>query len=117
MKPAQPLFACFAVLLCLPAFAQLRTIPADAYRADMIVGADRQVKLDDTVYRLAVSAQIYSTHNMLVQPQALVGAKYPVRLQFDDSQQVRRVWLLTQTEADAPNQPKLKSSASFWRFF
>lgn len=114
MKAFLRLVMCSVLLFALSAQAQLRSIPANALRADMSVVSDRVVKLDGKAMQLSVGAMIYNTNNMLVLTQALdARATYPVRVQINDQKEVQRVWLLSADEA-AVAVPKLYPSPWWW---
>lgn len=116
MKVVLRLVMCFALFLVLPAQAQLRTIPANALRAEMQLVSPRTLTLDGHSYALSVGAMIYNTSNMLVLTQAIdTGSTYPVRVLINDQKEVYRVWFLTSAEA-AEDAPKLTKSRWWWPF-
>ena len=95
------LLAGFAVV----AFAQLRTIPADARRATMRHLQGMMVELDGRPAQLTPGAQIRDTSNRIVVPSAVAGATVVRYLTDPSGQQVHRVWILSAEEA-AQSAPK-----------
>ena len=94
-----------ALLLILAMFAsaaeaQLRTIPADAQRAEMGHVQENVVELNGQRAQLAPGAQIRDASNRLIVPTALPSGSL-VRYQRDKSGQVTQVWILTPQEAAA----------------
>jgi hypothetical protein len=80
------------------AFAQLRTIPADAKLGKMTHLADMTVEIDGKRARLSPGAQIRSVSNTLVLPMSLPRDSV-VRYQLDGAGQVHRAWILSPREA------------------
>ena len=91
-----------ALLLILALFAsaaaaQLRTIPADAQRAEMRHVQENVVELNGQRAQLAPGAQIRDASNRIIVPTALpVGSLVKYRLDADGK--VREVWILTPEE-------------------
>ncbi|HEY2338225.1 MAG TPA: hypothetical protein VGI18_12740 [Burkholderiales bacterium] len=98
---ASLLLALLFSLLCAPAWAQLRTIPADAKLGTMRHLRDTIVEIDGQRARLSAGAQIRSEANMIVLPTALPPGSL-VKYQRDEAGQVHRVWILTPEEAAQP---------------
>jgi len=79
------------------AAAQLRTIPADAQRAEMRHVQENVVELNGQRAQLAPGAQIRDASNRIIVPTALpVGSLVKYRLDADGK--VREVWILTAEE-------------------
>jgi hypothetical protein len=96
----------FVVLLMASAtaLAQVRTIPADAKRAEMSYLPDMAVLVDGQKLPLAPGIQIRDPLNMIVVPAELPD-KTLVRYRLDDFGMVRQVWILTPEEAAASAPP------------
>ena len=104
------------LLLAGPAQAQheaLRPIPADAYKADMLVSGERTLLLNGKEFRLSPGGQIFNQKNMITLTQALAGNKYAVRVKFNQQGEAHRVWILTAAE-DAVAAPKLTAETAPW---
>jgi hypothetical protein len=80
------------------ASAQLRTISADAKRAEMRHLQGMMVEVDGSARELAPGAQIRDTSNMIIVPTALPPGSL-VKYVADEDGKVRRVWILTPQEA------------------
>ena len=94
-----------ALLLILAMFAgaaaaQLRTIPADAQRAEMRHVQENVVELNGQRAQLAPGAQIRDAANRVIVPAALPSGSQ-VKYRLDASGHVREVWILTPQEAGA----------------
>ena len=94
-----------ALLLILALFAsaaaaQLRTIPADAQRAEMRHVQENVVELNGQRAQLAPGAQIRDASNRVIMPTALPSGSL-VKYRLDASGHVRQVWILTPQEAAA----------------
>ena len=87
-----------AALFAAAAFAQLRTIPADAKRAKMSPVQERIVQLDGKREMLAPGVQIRDAANRIIVPNAL-PANSLVKYRRDAHGAVREVWILTPKEA------------------
>ena len=87
-----------ALLLAGAAAAQLRTIPADAERAQIRHVQENVVELNGQRAQLAPGAQIRDTSNRVIVPTALPTDAL-VKYRLDDNGQVREVWILTPEEA------------------
>ena len=85
------------------AAAQLRTIPADARRAEMSHLQQNMVSVNGQPVQLSMGAQIRDTMNRIVLPPQLQPGSL-VRYQLDSAGHVHRVWMLTPEEADKPDQ-------------
>ena len=97
---------CIALCLAMSAWAQapLRTIPADAKRAEMSYLPEMMVQVDGEKLQLAPGIQIRDALNMLLVPAALPD-KTIVRYRLDNLGMVRQVWILTPEEAEASKPP------------
>ena len=82
------------------AAAQLRTIPADAQRAEMRHVQENVVELNGQRAQLAPGAQIRDASNRVIMPTALPSGAL-VKYRLDASGHVREVWILTPQEAAA----------------
>ena len=86
--------------LAVPAAAQLRTIPADAQRAEMRHVQENVVELNGNRAQLAPGAQIRDASNRVIVPTALPAGSL-VKYRLDANGHVRQVWILTREEAEA----------------
>ena len=86
------------LLACASAAAQLRSIPADAKRAEMRHLRDMVIELDGATARLAPGTQIRDADNRIVQPSA-IPAGTVVKYLLDAQGNVTRVWILSPAEA------------------
>jgi len=84
------------------AHAQLRSIPAEAKRAEFRHLQEMVVELNGSPTRLAAAAQIRDQANRIVVPASLSGTLL-VRYMTDPQGQVTRVWVLTPDEASQPD--------------
>ena len=82
------------------AAAQLRTIPADAERAEIRHVQSHSVELNGQRAELAPGAQIRDAANRIIVPTALPAGAL-VKYRRDASGHVREVWILTPQEAEA----------------
>ena len=80
------------------AVAQLRTIPADAQRAEMRHVQENVVELNGQRAQLAPGARIRDGSNRVIMPTALPSGSL-VKYRLDANGQVREVWILTPEEA------------------
>ncbi|HYR36092.1 MAG TPA: hypothetical protein VEQ87_17505 [Burkholderiales bacterium] len=87
-----------ALLFAGAAAAQLRTIPADAERAQIRHVEENIVQLNGQRAQLAPGAQIRDASNRVIVPTALPSDAL-VKYRLDASGQVRQVWILTPEEA------------------
>jgi hypothetical protein len=85
------------------AFAQLRSIPEDAKRAQLRHVREMIVEIDGTQARLSPGAQIRSVDNRILLPSALPQERLLVKYLPDSTGLVHRVWILTQEEAAKPD--------------
>ena len=85
-------------LLAGAAAGQLRTIPADAERAQIRHVQENVIQLNGQLAQLAPGAQIRDASNRLIVPTAL-PSDVIVKYRLDDRGQVREVWILTDEEA------------------
>ena len=98
MLMTRALILAASLLAAATAAAQMRSIPADAKRAEIRHVQDAVVELDGARARLAPGAQIRDAENRLIVPAALpagVAVKYLV----DAQGEIRRVWVLSPAEA------------------
>jgi hypothetical protein len=96
------LVAAALCLACGVAFAQLRTIPPQAKRAEMRHVQELLVELNGERAQLAPGAQIRDASNRLVLPAALPPGSL-VKYLRDAQGYVFRVWILTPEEAAQPD--------------
>lgn len=94
--------ALLALLLAVPALAQLRAIPVNAERALMRPLGGMMVELNDEPLRLAAGAQIRDATNRIILP-ATLPPESLVKFTLDPQGQVFRVWILTPAEAAQPD--------------
>src|SRR5204863_601578 len=96
------LLAFLALLACcaFPAWAQLRTIPGEAARAEMRHLQDSVVEIDGRPVRLSPGAQIRDVSNRIVLPASMLQPAL-VRYLLDATGAVHRVWILSPQEAAA----------------
>jgi hypothetical protein len=87
-------------LFAAAAAAQLRTIPADALRAEMRHVQENVVEVNGKRAQLAPGAQIRDASNRVIVPTALPSGSV-VKYRLDKSGHVREVWILTPKEAAA----------------
>ena len=92
-----------AALFATAAAAQLRTIPADAQRAEMSHVSENMVSLNGKPAQLSPGAQIRDPLNRIIMPATLPPGS-AVRYQVDGAGFVHRVWMLSPEEADKPEQ-------------
>ena len=96
------------VLFSFTAFAaqaQLRTIPAEAKRANLSHVQGMTVEIDGKQTVLAAGAQIRDANNMIVLPTAL-PAGVLVKIKPDMQGQPWRIWILSPQEAAQPDPRK-----------
>jgi hypothetical protein len=96
-----------AVLICalaLPTLvlAQTRRIPDVAKRGHIAHVRGPIVEIDGQQLRLSAGAQIRSSSNLILMPASLPPGAL-VKYVLDATGQIHRVWLLTPTEAAAPD--------------
>jgi hypothetical protein len=89
-----------AVLFASAAAAQLRTIPADAKRAEIRHVTENIVELNGQREQLSPGAQIRDESNRILVPSA-VPAGAIVKYARDGVGVVHRVWILSPQEAEA----------------
>jgi hypothetical protein len=95
-----------AVLICalvlpLTAMAQVRQIPDDANRGNIVHVQDTMVEIDGQPMRLSAGAQIRSLDNLIIVPMSVPRGAL-VKYTLDGTGQIHRVWVLTPEEAAAP---------------
>ena len=83
--------------------AQLRTLPADAPRAQMSHVQENIVSVNGQPAQLSAGAQIRDAANRIIVPASLPPGSI-VKYQLDGAGRVHRVWILTPEEADKPDQ-------------
>ncbi len=91
-----------ALLMATAAHAQMRSIPAEARRAELRHLQEMVVELNGTPVRLAAAAQIRDQSNRIVLPASLTETSL-VRYLTDPQGQVTRIWILTPAEAAQPD--------------
>jgi len=89
--------ALIALLFATAAFAQLRTIPADAKRAKVSPVQERIVELNGKREMLAPGVRIRDAANRIIVPGAL-PANSLVKYRRDAGGAVHEVWILTPEE-------------------
>ena len=92
-----------SLLFAASAAAQLRTIPADAKRAEMSHVQENVVSLNGQPAQLSAGAQIRDTMNRIIMPATLPPGSI-VKYQLDSAGLVHRVWILSPEEADKPEE-------------
>ncbi len=92
------ILAACALIAATCAYAQTRSIPAEAKQGQIRHLQEMIVSIDGVQQRLAPGAQIRDQHNRLVVPTA-VPAGAQVRYLTNSEGMVRRVWILTPAEA------------------
>jgi hypothetical protein len=92
-----------AVFFASAAAAQLRTIPAQAKRAQMSFVGENRVEVNGEPARLSPGAQIRDPLNRIILP-ATLPAGSAVKYQLDSAGLVHRVWILSPEEADKPEE-------------
>jgi hypothetical protein len=88
----------FTVLFATTAAGQLRTIPADAERAQIRHVQENVIQLNGQLAQLAPGARIRDASNRLIVPMALPSDAV-VKYRLDEKGQVREIWVLTDEEA------------------
>ena len=97
----------FVLLICalvLPVSvrAQVRQIPDDARRGNIVHIQDFVVEIDGQRMRLSAGAQVRDQDNLIIVPMSLPPGAL-VKYTLDGTGQIRRVWVLTAEEATAPD--------------
>jgi hypothetical protein len=92
------LAAALFALLAATAFAQLRTLPAQAKPGKMRHVQETIVQIDGKLARLAPGARIRDAHNRLLVPTA-IPADSVVKYMLNAQGEVSAVWILTPQEA------------------
>ena len=92
------------LLICGVAWAQLRSIPADAKRAEIRHLHDMMVELNGTPVRLAPGALIRDAGNRIVMPAAVPPGSL-VKVLRGPQNEIVRVWILTPAEAAQSYRP------------
>ena len=95
-------FLVCALVLPAVAVAQVRQIPDDAKRGNIVHVQDIMVKIDGQPMRLSAGAQIRSPDNLIIVPMSVPPGAL-VKYTLDGMGQIHRVWLLTTDEAAAPD--------------
>jgi hypothetical protein len=91
------------VLFATAATAQLRSIPADARRAQMTHVGENVVEMNGREMQLSPGAQIRDPMNRIIMPATLPPGS-AVKYQLDAAGLVHRVWILSPEEADRPEE-------------
>ncbi|MDO8278659.1 MAG: hypothetical protein Q7T63_11075 [Burkholderiaceae bacterium] len=76
-----------------------REFPSAAQRAELVVTAPPEVRLNGRPERLSPGARIHGPNNLLVLSGAIVGQPYVVNYLRDSAGLISRVWILTPDEA------------------
>ena len=87
------------------AMAQLRGIPADAVRGNMVTTKDMAVEINGKRIELAAGAQVRDERNMIVLPMALPASAL-VKYQLGADGKLQRAWILSPQEAAQPDPKK-----------
>lgn len=80
----------------------VRSFPAKALRATMVVTQTPSILIDGRPERLSPGARIRGANNMLVLSASLTGQQLLVNLVRDPMGLVHEVWILTEAEARLP---------------
>jgi hypothetical protein len=96
-----------ALMLCAlvvpaAAVAQVRRIPEDAKRGNIVHVQGTMVEIDGQPMRLSAGAQTRSRDNLIVVPMSLPRGAL-VKYTLDGAGQIHRVWVLTPEEAAVPD--------------
>jgi len=92
------LFLAIGLAASLGAYAQLRTIPEGAKRAQMRHIEDTRVEVNGKEMRLSAGAQIRDAANRIVQPSTVPQGSL-VKYTVDAEGFLQRVWILSRQEA------------------
>lgn len=99
------ILACVLALGAVSAYAQLRSVPAEAKRGELRHLQEMIVAIDGKRMRLAPGAQIRDPDNLIMLP-ASVPAGVLVKYTLDAQGLVMRVWVLSPFEAAQPDPKK-----------
>ena len=111
------IFALWAVLLTLPAAAQIqRQFPQSALRGDIVFGQPPELLLNGEGARLAPGARIRAENNMIVLSGSLVGSRHVVHYTSDAQGQIKDVWILRPEERAMLPWPRTAKEGSTWQF-
>lgn len=99
------IFVCVLALGAVSAYAQLRSIPAEAKRGELRHLQEMIVAINGKSMRLAPGAQIRDPDNLIMLP-ASVPAGVLVKYTLDAQGMVGRVWVLSPFEAAQPDPKK-----------
>ena len=91
-----------ALLISASATAQVRRIPDDAKRGNIVHIQDAVVEIDGQRMRLAADAQTRDQNNLIIVPMSLPPGAL-VKYTLDGTGHIHRVWVLTAEEAAAPD--------------
>jgi hypothetical protein len=91
-----------ALVLPVASVAQLRQIPDNAKRGNIVYRQDTVVEIDGRPMRLSAGAQIRNRNNLIIVPMSLPPGA-PVKYTLDGMGRIHRIWVLAQEEAAAPN--------------
>ena len=91
-------------VLALPAaaMAQVRRIPDQAGRGNIVHIQDTTVEIDGRRMRLSAGAQSRNRDNLIIVPTSLPPGAL-VKYTLDGNGQIHRIWVLTPEEAAAPD--------------
>lgn len=95
-------FLICALMLVSAAIAQMRQIPDNAKRGNIVHIEGPIVEIDGQRMRLAPGARIRSQGNLFIVPMSLPPGAL-VKYTRDSLHQINRVWVLTPEEAAAPD--------------
>lgn len=95
-------FLICALMLASAAVAQMRQIPDNAKRGNIVHIEGPIVEIDGQRMRLSPGARIRSQTNLFIVPMSLPPGAL-VKYTLDGSGQIRRIWVLTPEEAAAPD--------------
>ncbi len=95
-------FLVCTLMLASAAVAQMRQIPDDAKRGNIVHIQGPIVEIDGQRMRLSPGARIRSQGNLFIVPMSLPPGAL-VKYTLDGSGQIRRIWVLTPEEAAAPD--------------
>ncbi len=111
------IFALWAVLLILPATAQIqRQFPQSALRGDIVFGQPPELLLNAEAARLAPGARIRAENNMIVLSGSLVGSRHVVHYTSDVQGQIKDVWILRPEERAMLPWPRTAKEGATWQF-
>ena len=93
-----------------------RPFPPTALRGTLEVLQSPEVALNGKPARLAASARVFGTDNLIKVPASVAGAKHVVNYTVDAQGYLRDVWILNDAEAARKPWPVTAAEAQAWRF-